>query len=174
MKVKICCRCHEPKSESDFPKYKTKPDGLNQACKECTSIKSKEVRVRRKWRVLYHYTKGTMKCSCCDENRFEFLTLDHIDGDGSKHRKSIKLMKKDPIDMIGRIKHSAILFVAGDKDWVIKDHHSRILYAAALEPKRLEIIKGGGHAERLIQKDSQMMKDLMLSWFAQTIKTDSK
>ena len=38
-------------------------------------------------------------------------------------------------------------------------------------PKKLEIIKGGGHAERLIQKYTQRMKDLMLGWFSDTIKT---
>jgi len=29
------------------------------------------------------------KCSCCGENRFEFMALDHIDGGGTKHRELI-------------------------------------------------------------------------------------
>ncbi len=27
------------------------------------------------------------KCACCGENRFEFLTMDHINDDGKEHRK---------------------------------------------------------------------------------------
>ena len=27
------------------------------------------------------------KCSCCGESRYEFLTLDHVNGGGNKHRK---------------------------------------------------------------------------------------
>ena len=84
---------------------------------------------------------------------------------------SILLPKKDPIDTIRNIGHTAILFIAGDKDWVIKDRHSKMLYSAASEPKRLEIIKGGGHAERLIQRYPLRMKDLILGWFTETIKT---
>lgn len=30
-------------------------------------------------------------CACCSENRLEFLTLDHVNGDGSKHRQVVKL-----------------------------------------------------------------------------------
>jgi hypothetical protein len=29
------------------------------------------------------------KCVCCGENRFEFLTIDHINGDGKQHRKEL-------------------------------------------------------------------------------------
>jgi hypothetical protein len=36
--------------------------------------------------ALQHYGH---KCSCCNENRNEFLCFDHINGDGAKHRKEI-------------------------------------------------------------------------------------
>jgi hypothetical protein len=29
------------------------------------------------------------KCACCLESRIEFLTLDHINGDGKTHRKQV-------------------------------------------------------------------------------------
>lgn len=29
------------------------------------------------------------KCQCCGENRIEFLSIDHINGGGTKHRKEI-------------------------------------------------------------------------------------
>jgi len=39
--------------------------------------------------ILRHYSNGTFKCACCGLNTLEFLTLDHIYGNGSKHRKGI-------------------------------------------------------------------------------------
>lgn len=41
------------------------------------------------------------KCSCCGETEFEFLAIDHVNGDGAAHRKLIKrnsiysVLKKD-------------------------------------------------------------------------------
>lgn len=29
------------------------------------------------------------ECQCCGENRMEFLTLDHINGDGAEHRRKV-------------------------------------------------------------------------------------
>jgi alpha-beta hydrolase superfamily lysophospholipase len=82
---------------------------------------------------------------------------------------SMFLVKKDPIDSISLIKKTAILFIHGDKDWVIKAYHSQKLYEAARIRKKLEIIKGGLHAERLIQFHAGMMKELMLDWFSKTL-----
>lgn len=42
---------------------------------------------RLKSQVFEHYGG---KCSCCDESQFEFLSIDHINNDGCKHRKKIK------------------------------------------------------------------------------------
>lgn len=83
---------------------------------------------------------------------------------------NIFLLKNDPIDMIGRTKKTSVLFIHGDNDWVVKDRHSRKLYAAAVGEKKLEIIKGGLHAERLIQFYPEEMKKLILEWFSHTLK----
>lgn len=29
-------------------------------------------------------------CTCCGENRYEFLTLDHINGGGAAHKRNLK------------------------------------------------------------------------------------
>jgi len=47
------------------------------------------LRKNLKLRVLNYYSDGMMKCSCCGESNIEFLTIDHINGGGSKHRKQI-------------------------------------------------------------------------------------
>jgi hypothetical protein len=48
---------------------------------------------RKKYRLeaLQHYSGGTPKCSCngCTETHIEFLTIDHIGGGGSKHRREL-------------------------------------------------------------------------------------
>jgi len=39
--MKICGTCKVPKSEEDFNKNKSKPDGLNSICRECSNKRSK-------------------------------------------------------------------------------------------------------------------------------------
>lgn len=39
--------------------------------------------------VLTHYSGGSLRCACCQETTIEFLAIDHVDGDGNKHRRSI-------------------------------------------------------------------------------------
>ena len=83
---------------------------------------------------------------------------------------NIFLHKKDPINSIGNIKDTALLFIHGDKDWVIKPRHSKALYDKANTYKDIEIIKGGFHAERLIEFHYEMMKKLILDWFSKTLR----
>jgi len=37
--------------------------------------------------VLSHYGG---KCACCGEGQYEFMTIDHMNGGGSKHRRELK------------------------------------------------------------------------------------
>lgn len=90
------------------------------------------------------------------------------EGKGAK-ASNIFMSKKDPIDTIKQIKGTAILFIHGDKDWIIKDRHSRKLYAAASGYKEIEVIKGGLHAEKLIEFHEEMMKKLIVGWFSRTL-----
>jgi hypothetical protein len=46
-------------------------------------------RKKRKLKILNYYSNGTLRCACCSENRIEFLTIDHVKGDGAKHRRQI-------------------------------------------------------------------------------------
>jgi len=82
---------------------------------------------------------------------------------------SIFTPKKRPIDTVGSIKTTPILFIHGDRDWLVKDCHSRKLYEAARVYKKIEIIEGGLHAERIIQSNPGMMKELILDWFSETL-----
>ena len=70
------------------------------SCKEAASKKLRDWRAknpdnpkyRKRWydklrkEVLDHYGA---QCACCGEKRFQFLALDHKNGDGNKHRKEL-------------------------------------------------------------------------------------
>ena len=51
----------------------------------------REQRMKIKLKVLRHYGGEHPKCACCGESHMEFLTLDHMHGDGAKHRREIGL-----------------------------------------------------------------------------------
>jgi len=49
---------------------------------------------KARFEVLSYYSKGEPKCACCGERGIEFLTIDHIDGNGSEHRRQIDPERK--------------------------------------------------------------------------------
>jgi pimeloyl-ACP methyl ester carboxylesterase len=82
---------------------------------------------------------------------------------------SLLLKKERPIENVQKLKSVPILFIHGTRDVIVGVEHSRRLYAAASEPKRLEIIEGGSHAEALFRDDPQGFSDLVSSWYAWTL-----
>lgn len=40
-------------------------------------------------KVLGHYSDGALECKCCQEDTYEFLSIDHINGGGNQHRKKL-------------------------------------------------------------------------------------
>jgi len=52
-------------------------------------IYRKERWAKLKLIVLTYYGGNPPKCACCNESRIEFLTIDHVNNDGKKHRKQI-------------------------------------------------------------------------------------
>jgi hypothetical protein len=71
----MCGRCrHQRRTE------------LSSMCHGClTGFRARRADLRKK--VLDHY--GTA-CACCGETQSEFLQIDHIDGGGTKHRKTTR------------------------------------------------------------------------------------
>ncbi len=68
----------------DKMRYTTNPEKMKKKSREGG------IRTRKKERAnaISHYGD---KCVCCGETIFEFLSIDHINGGGSKHRKELKL-----------------------------------------------------------------------------------
>lgn len=102
----------------NYYKYVKRPDGFRPACKSCEEGEAKIYRSKpyvkrrvysylkvwqkenrelcRKYAHNYHRKLRIQtlmaygfKCACCREKREEFLTVDHIKGDGAIHRKFV-------------------------------------------------------------------------------------
>lgn len=117
MKKKICSSCKIKLNVTEFYKQNGTKDGLDFHCKKCHRLlnkkwyeKNKEKRklYTRNWwknnpqKVLITAKKyrdkvkdkiikvyGGYKCKCCGETEPLFLTIDHINGGGCKHRKAM-------------------------------------------------------------------------------------
>ncbi len=55
--------------------------------KNTNRIGARRRHTKMRVRCLSHYSNGNPKCSCCGEDKYEFLCIDHINGGGNKHRK---------------------------------------------------------------------------------------
>jgi len=99
---KKCYKCGKIKSITEFYK-RGNTDSYQALCKKCVlkyyhekwkkrTPKERELR-RKKYRQWYDKLRDEIikeyggKCGCCGEKRVEFLSIDHINGGGTKHRK---------------------------------------------------------------------------------------
>jgi hypothetical protein len=91
--MKHCKRCGETKSTDEF--YPSKRYGTQTYCKPCQSERSKDWWVASgrgkyltlKAEVIAAYG-GRCQCPHCDVSDLEFLTIDHVNGDGAEKRRS--------------------------------------------------------------------------------------
>lgn len=107
--LKECRRCERALPIKDFYADASRQDGATSWCRECLGPLRRAAGQRyrngpqaekrraatRQWNadlrldVLRHYSNGKMMCACCGETGLEFLTLDHIHGNGSQHRREL-------------------------------------------------------------------------------------
>ncbi|MDD5680257.1 MAG: alpha/beta fold hydrolase [Candidatus Omnitrophica bacterium] len=86
---------------------------------------------------------------------------------------SPSLQKTRPIDIVDKISPTPILFLHGEKDWLIKPSHSQRLFERAKDPKALAIIKDGGHAERMFDVFPEQFMKICLDRFRETLKEEN-
>ena len=84
------------------------------------------------------------------------------------------LGKERPIQSVGKLRQVSTLFVHGELDTIISPQHSRRLYEAAPEPKRLAIIPEGGHAEALFRETPRQFVQLINGWYAATLAQEGR
>lgn len=77
------------------------------------------------------------------------------------------LPKTRPVESVTRLAGLPLLFIHGTQDVIVGAEHSRRLFAAAAEPKQLEIVSGGGHAEVLFRRDPRGFTRLVNEWLIQ-------
>jgi hypothetical protein len=92
-----CKSCHRVlKKKYYYEVIKNNPEKYKKYRKEWrnkhkvyTNEMHKKSYEKLRYEVLNHYSNGKIKCNCCGEQEYKFLALDHINGDGNKHRKLI-------------------------------------------------------------------------------------
>jgi hypothetical protein len=91
-----CLRCKTtfPLTEEFFYRHPQMASGFLGKCRECTKADVDATQRYYTWtlrmRCLEHYSNGKMVCALCNQSFPEFLTIDHINGGGGKHRREIK------------------------------------------------------------------------------------
>ena len=84
------------------------------------------------------------------------------------------LKKEKPIENVGRI-GIPILYIHGEKDWVVKPWHSGALYEKTASKKKLVIIKNGPHAEYLLRDNPKDFLREIIKWLRSTMpKSDDR
>ena len=92
-----CSLCKSEKQKTEFYPNKSCKSNRSTWCKSCTAEYHKlpkTVESKRRWRqrIKQEAVKAYgSKCACCGETELAFLTLDHINGSGTKHRKELKM-----------------------------------------------------------------------------------
>lgn len=102
MKTKICTHCKQNKPISEFYKHCIMKDGLASWCKSCNKENGDRWRKKNPKRVLFYVRRhrrrlkdevfshyGGAICSWCGETNIVVLVIDHINGKGNEHRRSI-------------------------------------------------------------------------------------
>lgn len=91
-------KCRKCRSHSHYKNRKTDPDYVQKhklsLAKYRRNIGDQEflrrknvARRRQRERIIEHYGN---ECACCGEATYEFLAIDHINGGGAKHRRTLK------------------------------------------------------------------------------------
>lgn len=114
------------------------------------------------WRIEYYFWQLD------PENDLFFGIFGH-GGKGKGVRPGpFWLKKKNPIDCVGNIK-CPVLYIHGEKDWLIKPWHAEALYKKTNAKKHLALIKKGPHAEYLVRKNKEETVRHIKNWFKETL-----
>ena len=74
-----------------------------------------------------------------------------------------------PIRIVDRIAPRSVLFIHGSDDWLIRPRHSQALFRKAKDPKKIEIIEHGGHAEKIFDDYPEEFMNMCLDWFKKNL-----
>jgi hypothetical protein len=89
MNCNLCERAL-PFDKEHFRPNPTAKCGISRTCRECARKRNAKNAAEQRLKVLRHYSGGHLHCECCRESHQEFLTIDHVNGDGAEHRRQVK------------------------------------------------------------------------------------
>jgi 1,2-diacylglycerol 3-alpha-glucosyltransferase len=114
---------------------------------------------------------GSINYHFWEKEMWEDLKLNFgIKGRGKGVRPgSLSLQKTRPRDIVDKVSPTPVLFLHGEKDWLVKVRHSQFLFDKAKDPKALTIIKDGGHAERMFDAFPEQFMKVCLDRFRETL-----
>jgi hypothetical protein len=90
------CKVHGIQKLDEFYVRKNLKGRCSYTCKRCckekvvtpeTLERIKERARKIRLEVMKHYSSGTLSCAICGESHYEFLALDHTNGNGAWHRQ---------------------------------------------------------------------------------------
>lgn len=114
--MKTCNKCGINKERDQYNKHSKTKDGLHPTCKPCLktynklyyitnkerikkTVKEHKKKNRKRHNIINNEERRKLKiqvfdaygskCACCNEEAIEFLTLDHVNGDGAEHRRRL-------------------------------------------------------------------------------------
>jgi hypothetical protein len=61
----------------------------NKTHSERLKVVAKDWRLKNRLTCLEHYGGTPPQCACCAEPTLQFLSIDHVNGGGSQHRKAL-------------------------------------------------------------------------------------
>lgn len=102
--MKTCSTCNKKKRFSYFSKHRGMKDGYQNVCRKCSRYYrsswysrnklahnktcAKQDRERKYKALKYYSFTSKPKCLCCGETTFEFLVVDHIEGNPKREHGS--------------------------------------------------------------------------------------
>lgn len=114
-------------------------------------------------KINYQFWKLDLK----GDLAYTLFTLEGLKGRG--FRPGPFWLKKDkPVDNVAKIE-IPILYIHGERDWVIKPWHSQALYNKTRSKKKLTIIKNGPHAEYLFRDYFTQFMAEINNWLQETL-----
>lgn len=114
-------------------------------------------------KIDYHFWNLDLK----NDLAYTLFTPDGLKGRGFRPGAFWR-KKQKPIDNIDKV-NIPVFYIHGDKDWVVKSWHSKILFEKTQTKKKIVIIKNGSHAEYLMKDSEDEFVCQIRSWLASTM-----
>lgn len=88
--MSVCrkCRCNYAGRDCR-PCTRLRVNLYNAANREKINKRRRELSFLDKKAILAFYSEQKNSCACCGEKELLFLSIDHVDGGGSKHRREV-------------------------------------------------------------------------------------